>query len=144
MDAERMDGEPMSARTCGIKEHEDDCLCDVIVHATTDIKVTDGVHGMWMGAELCNARGYDYPWTTDKMLDYFTDLCTFYDRWSSLQENKYNHQNPAHERMVQLLKEGYENKHIRRMVHDEFGVDYTRSAISHTKRRIGLTKTLSK
>lgn len=124
---------------CGNKEHSDECLCDVVVHAITPINITDGVHGMWMGAELCNTRGYDYPWTPTKILDYFTDMCTFYDRWAELQENKYAHQNPAHERMVQLLRQGVKNSEIRRMIKEEYAIEYTRSAVSHTKKRIGLS-----
>jgi hypothetical protein len=35
------------------------------------IQISDGVHGMWMGRQLCEVRGYGVPWTTNKMLDYF-------------------------------------------------------------------------
>lgn len=124
---------------CGNKEHDEECLCDVVVHAITPIAVGDGVHEMWMGKELCNIQGYNAPWTTDKMLDYFTDMCTFYDRWSALQKQKYAHQNPAHERMVQLLQQGLQNKVVRRMVYEEFGVEYSRANISKCKTRMGLS-----
>jgi len=46
------------------------------------IQISDGVHGMWMGRQLCEVRGYSAPWTNDKILDYFQDLCKFYDAWS--------------------------------------------------------------
>lgn len=46
------------------------------------IQISDGVHGMWMGRQLCEVRGYGVPWTNEKMLDYFQDLCKFYDAWS--------------------------------------------------------------
>ena len=46
------------------------------------IEISDGVHGMWMGRQLCEVRGYGVPWTTETMLDYFQDLCKFYDAWS--------------------------------------------------------------
>ena len=125
---------------CGIKTHDDDCLCDVVVHATTPIAIGDGVHGMWMGQQLCDTRGYDNPWTNNKILDYFTDLCTFYDRWSALQTQPTAHKlNTPHQRMVELLKEGYDNRDIRRIIRKEYGVEYSRSAVSHTKRRIGLS-----
>lgn len=129
----------MSKKTCGVAEHIDDCLCDVIITEPTPIGVFDGVHGMWMGHTLCKTRGYDAPWTTDKMLDYFTDMCTFYDRWHELQQRKYAHQNPAHERMVQLLQQGLQNKVVRRMVYEEFGVEYSRANISKCKSRLGLS-----
>lgn len=125
---------------CGNILHPDTCLCDVVVHAPTPIAISDGVHGMWMGAQLCDARGYDAPWTNTKILDYFTDMCTFYDRWSALQEQPSAHSgNVAHQRMVELLKEGYSNADVRRIVRIEYGVEYSRSAVSHTRRRIGLS-----
>ncbi len=134
----------MSAKTCGVAEHIDDCLCDVIIKSSTPIGVFDGVHGMWMGAEVCRVRGYSAPWTSEKLADYLQDLSTFYDRWSELQANPASHQNPAHERMVQLLKQGHENRVVGDMVYAEFGVRYHRSAISHTKKRIGLSTTKPK
>jgi hypothetical protein len=122
-----------------VVEHEDECLCDVIVNQPTPIGVFDGVHGMWMGAKLCEVRDYNAPWTTDNMLSYFADMCTFYDRWHALQKQKYAHQNPPHERMVQLLQQGLENKVVRRMVYEEFGVEYSRANISKCKSRMGLS-----
>lgn len=124
---------------CGIKEHSDDCLCDVIIREPVQITMHDAVDEMWMGRQLCDARGYDYPWTSNKILDYFTDLCKFYDRWAELQDQKYVHKSQPHERMVQLLRQGVKNSEIRAIIMDEYAVDYSRSAISHTKRRIGLS-----
>ena len=46
------------------------------------IEISDGVHGMWMGRQLCEVRGYGVPWTTETMLNYFEDLCKFYDIWA--------------------------------------------------------------
>lgn len=46
------------------------------------IEISDGVHGMWMGRQLCEVRDYGVPWTDEKILDYFQDLCKFYDAWS--------------------------------------------------------------
>jgi hypothetical protein len=129
----------MSLSTCGVDSHDDACLCDVVIVEPVAITITDGVHGMWMGQQLCDTRGYDYPWTNEKMLDYFTDMCTFYDRWTELQANKFAHKSEPHERMVQLLRQGVKNSEIRRIIYDEYGVEYTRSAVSHTKKRIGLS-----
>jgi hypothetical protein len=128
-----------SEMNCGIVEHDDDCLCDVIINEPVQIKLHDAVDEMWMGRQLCDTRDYDYPWTSDKILNYFTDLCTFYDRWSELQEQKFAHQSQPHERMVQLLRQGMKNSEIRRMIKEEYSVEYSRSAISHTKKRIGLS-----
>jgi len=51
------------------------------------IQIDDGVHGMWMGRQLCEVRGYCAPWTDEKILDYFQDLCKFYDAWSESASN---------------------------------------------------------
>ena len=68
---------------CGNATHDTDCLCDVIIPVGhTHIVMNDAVRDMWMGPQICDIRGYGVPWTTNGMLDYFTDLCTFYDAWS--------------------------------------------------------------
>jgi len=130
----------MSKHTCGVDTHPDECLCDVIITTPTPIRVPDAVDEMWMGAQVCEIRNYGRPWSTDSMLNYFADLCLFYDRWSALQEQPTAHKgNVAHQRMVELLKEGVDNRTIRTIIKDEYGVEYSKSAVSHTKRRIGLS-----
>lgn len=124
---------------CGVDMHDDECLCDVVITDPTPIVVTDAVNDMWMGAEVCKVRGYGIPWTPDTMLEYFSDLCTFYDRWSELQSQKgANTNNGPHQRMVQLLKQGVAGKDIRRIIYKEFGVEYSRAAVSKCKSRLGL------
>ena len=57
-------------------------LSDVIPLGIT-IGITDGVQEMWMGRRICQIQGYgEEGWTTEMMLDYFTDLCRVYDAWS--------------------------------------------------------------
>ena len=125
---------------CPVKEHSDDCLCDVVVHAPVSIGIKDAVDEMHMGKQLCEIRGYGRPWSTNQMLDYFTDLCTFHDRWRALDEQPTAHKlNSPHQRMVELLRDRVDNKEIRRIILQEYGVEYSRSAVSHTKRRIGLS-----
>lgn len=123
---------------CGVTEHSDDCLCDVVVHAPVSIGIKDAVDEMHMGKQLCEIRGYGRPWSTNQMLDYFTDLCTFHDRWQSEQPRPHA-KNSAHQRMVELLRDRVDNKEIRRIILQEYGVEYSRSAVSVTKRRIGLS-----
>lgn len=129
----------MSLSTCGVDNHDDACLCDVVITAPSAIAVCDAVDEMWMGRQLCEVRGYGYPWTDENILNYFQDMCTFYDRWSELEEQKFAHKSEPHERMVQLLRQGVKNSDIRRIIKEEYSVDYSRSAISHTKKRIGLS-----
>ena len=59
-----------------------DNLSDVIPLGIT-IGITDGVQEMWMGRRICQIQGYgEEGWTTEMMLDYFTDLCRVYDAWA--------------------------------------------------------------
>jgi nicotinic acid mononucleotide adenylyltransferase len=105
-----------SEMNCGVAEHSDDCLCDVVITEPVSIGIKDAVDEMHMGKQLCEIRNYGRPWSTNQMLDNF-----------------------AHQRMVELLKERVDNKEIRRIILEEYGVDYSRSTVSHTKRRIGLS-----
>lgn len=131
----------MSLSTCGVEIHPEECLCDVIITEPVPIAIHDGVDGMWMGAQLCDARGYALPWTPTTILNYFEDMCLFYDRWSELQGQKYVHTSQPHERMTQLLRQGTKNSEIIRIIKDEYGVEYSRSAISKAKSRMGLMST---
>ena len=66
---------------CGVVDHPESCLCDV-KPLQVRISVSDGVNEMWMGRRLCDVAGHAGPWTRLRMLDYFEDLCSFYDRWA--------------------------------------------------------------
>lgn len=67
---------------CGVTEHPEHCLCDV-KPVNVRISVSDGVHEMWMGKRICDIRGHSGGWTRNSILDYFQDLCRFYDEWSA-------------------------------------------------------------
>jgi hypothetical protein len=73
---------------CGIVDHPETCLCDV-KPLQVRISVSDGVHEMWMGKKICDLRGYSRSWTRNSMVDYFQDLCRFYDEWSRLEAGGY-------------------------------------------------------
>jgi len=65
-----------------IMSSNDDDLSDVIPLGIT-IGISDGVQEMWMGRRICEIQGYgEEGWTTEMMLDYFTDLCRTYDAWA--------------------------------------------------------------
>lgn len=69
---------------CGVAEHDLSCLCDVVI--TNPLPpihecIKDGVRDMWMGKELCDLRGYGVPWTRETLINYLTDLETFYDAY---------------------------------------------------------------
>ena len=70
-----------SPEGCGVLAHKDTCLCDVKPLGVT-IAVDDGVHGMWMGREICEQRGHAAPWVRETIAEYFTDLVHLYDEWT--------------------------------------------------------------
>lgn len=69
---------------CGVTGHDESCLCDVVITnplPPINESIRDGVRDLWMGAELCELKGYGVPWTREKILDYLVDLETFYDAY---------------------------------------------------------------
>lgn len=83
---------------CGVVDHPETCLCDV-KPLEVRIAVSDGVNEMWMGRRLCDVGGHAGPWTRNRMLDYFEDLCKFYDRWA---EARGMHQFPEYLYMLTM------------------------------------------
>jgi hypothetical protein len=70
----------MSIEHCGVLEHDDTCLCDVVIPGSTPW-VTDAVRDMWMGLEIVEIRGYDGIWDDDSIINYLQDLVYAKDRW---------------------------------------------------------------
>jgi len=68
---------------CGIDNHPDTCLCDVVIPHPTGW-VDDAVAGMWMGEELTKLRGHapGNIWEPNTILDYLQDLAHLKDNWS--------------------------------------------------------------
>lgn len=68
---------------CGVSDHPDECLCDVVIGTPTPILVRDAVAEMWQGPTIAEIRDYGRPWTDASILDYFADLTKGYDAWRS-------------------------------------------------------------
>lgn len=71
---------------CGVAEHNADCLCDVVIRKPLpplEDCIVDGVTSLKMGERICEIQGYGIPWSRNQMLDYFTDLTEFTDRWAT-------------------------------------------------------------
>lgn len=71
----------MSVDYCGIPEHDDDCLCDVVIPHPTGW-VTDAVKDMWLGYEIVDMMGYRDEWDDDDILRYLQDLTYAKDHWA--------------------------------------------------------------
>lgn len=65
---------------CGIRVHDNGCLCDVVIPHPTGW-VGDAVQDMWMGEEVVRMRGLTYPWTEEDILGYLGDLVYAKDNW---------------------------------------------------------------
>lgn len=120
---------------CGVEGHDDTCLCDVVITEPTPIRVADAVNEMFMGRQICDLRGYGRPWTTETMLDYFSDLCTFYDKWYDINTKRWDKHTAARHRMLQLGLSGMPPTRVVRTVRREYGISYHRSAVVHAVRR---------
>lgn len=66
---------------CGVTEHGEECLCDVIIVTPITVTVRDAVNDMWCGREICDIRGYGVPWTDETITNYLTDLLRGHDAW---------------------------------------------------------------
>lgn len=65
---------------CGVKDHSDECLCDVVIVTPTPINA-DALQNMWMKKELCQTKGYAVPWTDEKLVSFFSELLFVHDAW---------------------------------------------------------------
>lgn len=63
---------------CGIAEHPEDCLCDVIITEPTQVNVRS-VSELWGGQGICNIFGLAGPWSPDNLLTFFEKLLYGYD-----------------------------------------------------------------
>lgn len=69
---------------CGVAEHDEFCLCDVVITKPLpplNECFRDAVAEMWMGKELCELKDYGVPWDNESILNYLSDLKTFYDEF---------------------------------------------------------------
>lgn len=74
---------------CGVATHSMECLCDVkIINPLPPLAdcIRDGVADLFMGSRVCEIQNYGVPWTNESMLDYFTDMVTYWDALHAEQE----------------------------------------------------------
>ena len=63
---------------CGIEEHPEECLCDVVINKITPVNVTS-VSDLWGGDAICNIFDLAGPWEPDNLLQFFEKLLYGYD-----------------------------------------------------------------
>lgn len=71
----------MSVDFCGVAEHDDDCLCDVVIPHPTGW-VGDAVQDMWLGQEIVDMMGYQQEWDNHAIVSYLEDLVYAKDNWA--------------------------------------------------------------
>lgn len=68
----------VSTDGCGVAEHDDDCLCDVVITEITPINVRS-VSDLWGGDAICKIFDMAGPWEPENLLDFFEKLLYGYD-----------------------------------------------------------------
>ena len=63
---------------CGVEEHPEDCLCDVVITTPTPVNVRS-IAELWGGQSICNIFDLAGPWEPDNLLDFFEKLLYGYD-----------------------------------------------------------------
>jgi len=125
-------------KSCGYLEHGSECLCDV-KPIGVKIGVADLVNDMFMGRELCDVRNYCAPWTPNDILDYFTDLCTFYDAYAEQKKNPVIIGDFESQTLPEHVRHGEHGgrtqiRHYVRTVYDTYG-----RSMSDTLRQLGVS-----
>lgn len=125
-------------KSCGYRKHGSECLCDV-QPLGVEIGIGDMVNDMFMGRQLCDLRGYCAPWTRNDILDYFTDLCTFYDAYAEQKKNpiiigEFESVTMPEEMRHDKFGGHTKMRHYVRAVYNQYG-----RTLSDTLRQLGLT-----
>lgn len=66
---------------CGESHHQPECLCDVVVQATTPINF--GLTDTWHGEAIARAMNLGVPWSSSDVATFGEALLKAYDIWSS-------------------------------------------------------------
>lgn len=70
--------ESLEGVTCGVDNHDPECLCDVVISQETVIDPI-AVRGMWMGQEVADANGYENWDNPTEVLDYLCAILLLHD-----------------------------------------------------------------
>jgi hypothetical protein len=70
--------ESLEGMTCGVDNHDPECLCDVVIREVTPINI-HAVQGMWMGQEVADANGYENWDNPEELLNYLCDVLFLHD-----------------------------------------------------------------
>lgn len=122
---------------CGVADHDDDCLCDVVVDKPTPIGVSFP-HDITFANVICEHMGFDAPYKTADVLQAL-QMCARAKDMLSSQRDEYNWRDnqkvpyDARDFMREAAESGMRNKEVRRLVMEGWGVEISPAYIS--KRR---------
>lgn len=91
---------------CGIIQHDNECLCDIVVSTPTGW-ISDAVQDMWLGQEIVNLKGYTQDvytneWTDVDILNYLQDLVYVKDNWDHYKDTPRGIREDRTPRAIQL------------------------------------------
>ena len=122
---------------CGHKDHDLDCLCDVVLKGKTPVLV-DLPKDMMYSSVICEHMGYCAPWTTEKLLTMLGMCARAHDmlntdnvRTGWTMNNKVTPE--AKEFIRESIDSGVRNATVIRQVKEMFDIEISQSYIS--KRR---------
>jgi len=73
----------MAVSQCGVKQHEDDCLCDVKPLGSLMVS-KNAVHDMWLGERIAEILDYvgEHKWDNESIIKYLETLTYVHDIWA--------------------------------------------------------------
>ena len=122
---------------CGHKDHDPDCLCDVVVKKKTPILI-DLPKDMMYASVICEHMEYSAPWTSEKLLSMLSMCARAHDMLNSDTVQRgwtlNNKVTPAAKEFIrESIDSGVRNATVIRQVKEMFNIEISQSYIS--KRR---------
>jgi len=123
---------------CGHRDHDVDCLCDVVIKQTTPIGVSFP-HDITFASLICEHLGYEAPYTTEQVLEVLQMSARAKDLLDGPKSQEFkwreNQKVPheAREFMRQCAEQGMRNRDVIAQVEEQWGVTISQAYIS--KRR---------
>jgi len=124
---------------CGVAEHPEECLCDVII--TKPTKTVVGALDFYGASIIIEKLGISHPWTSADLADFLELLgkghaavTAMNNGMSERGPKKFSIESDAF--MKSLIIDGLEPSPIVRLVKKTHGVDMTVSHVSYTRSRM--------
>lgn len=105
-----------TATTCGVADHEAECLCDVTL-PDTPTPIRFGLTELWHGEAIARATGAGVPWTGKGIADFGSALLKAYDMWSRREQRGQAYSDEVlRNNVIDLLRSGESMTDVARIV----------------------------